>query len=64
MLELADKYNAIVLRQYCINWILCNFGDMLLADDYLGLSKELQLEINKLAAQRYLYAFFVLIIYL
>lgn len=53
VLELADKYNAHPLRQYCINWILCNFGEMLMTDDYLNLSKELQLEINKLASQRY-----------
>jgi len=53
VLELADKYNAKSLRQYCVNWILCNFGDMLLSDEYLNLNKELQLEINKLASQRY-----------
>lgn len=53
ILELTDKYHASSLRQFCVNWILCNFGEMLLSDDYLNLNKELQLEINKLAAQRY-----------
>lgn len=50
--ELADRVNAAQLRTFCINWILSNFGEVLRKGEHLNLSRDLQMEINQLAADQ------------
>jgi len=50
--ELADRANATQLRTFCVNWILSNFGEVLRKGEHLNLARELQMEINGLAAEQ------------
>jgi hypothetical protein len=50
--ELADRVNATQLRTFCVNWILSNFGEVLRKGEHLNLSRELQMELNGLAAEQ------------
>eukprot|EP01112_Ceratiomyxa_fruticulosa_P013704 TRINITY_DN386_c0_g1_i7.p1 TRINITY_DN386_c0_g1~~TRINITY_DN386_c0_g1_i7.p1 ORF type:complete len:261 (+),score=40.62 TRINITY_DN386_c0_g1_i7:835-1617(+) len=50
---LADRVQARHLRQFCINWILSNFGAILKRDDYRNLPFELNKEIDGYASDMY-----------